>query len=140
VSLYLDASVRVALFANDPFSVAARTLLRDQEPLVLVSDFAAAEFSAVIARRTRTGELTQQEARTTLANFDRWISHAANRVETASADISEATTMLRRLDTTLRAPDAIHIAIAVRLAASLFTFDRKMALSARMLGVFLVSV
>ena len=41
---------------------------------------------------------------------------------------------LRRLDLTLRTPDALHIAIAQRLAAELMTFDQKMAASARALG------
>jgi predicted nucleic acid-binding protein len=42
---------------------------------------------------------------------------------------------LRRLDLTLRAPDAINIALAQRLEATLFTFDAKMAGAAKVLGV-----
>jgi predicted nucleic acid-binding protein len=40
-----------------------------------------------------------------------------------------------RLDLTLRTPDAIHIAIARRLDATLVTFDQRMATNARALGM-----
>jgi hypothetical protein len=41
---------------------------------------------------------------------------------------------LRRLDLTLRTPDALNIAIAQRVGATLATFDAKMADAARALG------
>jgi hypothetical protein len=59
---------------------------------------------------------------------------SAQRTELAPIDIAAATTYLRRLDLPLRTPDAIHIAIALRIGATLVTFDRQMAVSARSLG------
>jgi hypothetical protein len=55
--------------------------------------------------------------------------------EIATEDVVLAEAMLRRLDLNLRAPDAIHIAIARRLGATLMTFDDKMARSAHALGL-----
>jgi predicted nucleic acid-binding protein len=52
-----------------------------------------------------------------------------------TADIDAANRILRRLDVNLRTPDAIHIVIARRLQATLVTFDRIMAASARALGI-----
>jgi predicted nucleic acid-binding protein len=49
-------------------------------------------------------------------------------------DVAVATAFLRRLDLTLRAPDAIHIAIAQRVDATLVTFDQGMATAALALG------
>ena len=43
--------------------------------------------------------------------------------------------ILRRLDINLRTPDAIHIAIARRVDATLVTFDQQVAESARALGM-----
>jgi uncharacterized protein len=43
--------------------------------------------------------------------------------------------VLRRLDVNLRTPDALHIAIAQRLEATLVTFDWGMAAAARPLGM-----
>lgn len=45
-----------------------------------------------------------------------------------------AEAFVRRLDLTLRAPDAINIAIATRLGLALMTFDSGMANCARALG------
>ena len=136
MSIYLDASVLVALFTNDPLSSRADAFLRQAAPVtVLVSDFAAAELASAIARRVRTRELTDDEARLAFATFDTWIGRAAVRAETTPPDVASATTFLRRLDLTLRTPDALNIAIAQRLRATLATFDIKMAACAMALGL-----
>lgn len=46
-----------------------------------------------------------------------------------------AEAFLRRLDLTLRAPNALHIAMAQRTGAALVTFDERMAGCARVLGL-----
>jgi predicted nucleic acid-binding protein len=132
---YLDASVIVPLIAEDAHSSRAEKLLSKHEPTILVSDFAAAEMASVIARRVRTDEITREQGESVFVTFDAWATRAATRVETVPTDITAAIAYLRRLDLALRAPDAIHIALAQRLNAMLFTFDAKMALAARKLGV-----
>ena len=57
MSVYLDASVLVALFTNDPLTVRAETFLRANPLVLIVSDFAAAEFSSVIARHVRAKDI-----------------------------------------------------------------------------------
>ena len=70
------------------------------------------------------------------AVFDQFTARkAAQRVETCSADMKVAEGFLRGLNLPLRAPDALNIAIAQRIGASLLTFDVKMAASARALGL-----
>jgi predicted nucleic acid-binding protein len=109
VTVYLDGSVLVALFTNDPFTARAKAYLTANSPIMLVSDFAAAEFASAVSRRVRA--------------------------EASTADIAAATSVLRRLDLNLRTPDAINIAIADRLGATVATFDERMATAARALGV-----
>jgi uncharacterized protein len=46
-----------------------------------------------------------------------------------------AARFLRRLDLNLRAPDALNIAVAQRLGIAIATFDQRMAVAARRLGV-----
>ena len=137
MSIYLDASVLVALFTEDHFTDRATTLLASKADAVIVSDFAALEFSSVIARFVRTRSLTKEQARTVLANFDSWSEATCQRVVTDGKAISRADAFLRRMDMTLRAADAINIAIAEDLGASLMTFDDKMSAAARILGVSL---
>jgi uncharacterized protein len=67
LSVYLDASALVPLFANDALSERADAILRANQSTLIVSDFAAAEFASAIARRMRTRLLTIAEARIAFA-------------------------------------------------------------------------
>ena len=133
MKVYLDASLLVALFTNDALTARAEKFLRARAPLLIVSDFAAAEFASAVARRARMGELKPYEARSAFADFDSWTARATERIRIEPADVAGADAFLRRLDLSLRAPDAVNIAIAQRAGAELATFDDKMAKGARAL-------
>jgi predicted nucleic acid-binding protein len=134
VSFYLDASVLVALFTNDPLTARADAFLRANPSVLIISDFASAEFSSVIARHVRTKDISKSDARSVFANFDSWVGLATQRSNISAIDIIAAEALLRRLDLALRTPDALNIAIAQRVGATLVTFDKKMAASARSIG------
>jgi len=140
VSVYLDASVLVALFTEDAFTYRADAFCRTNAPILVVSDFAAAEFAAVIARHVRTRDITAEDARAVFSTFDVWTARATQRIEIQPADVTLAAAFLRRLDLTLRTPDSINIAIAQRIDATLATFDEKMAVGAALLGLPVVRV
>lgn len=140
MTVYLDASVLVSLFTSDALSGRADRYFDGALPAVLLSDFAAAEFASAVARKARTGALLVDEAHAAFAAFDAWVSTEATRVRVSPADISVADSFLRRLDLTLRAPDAVHIAMTIRLGAALATFDRAMEASARTLGCAVAEV
>ena len=135
MTLYLDASLLVALLTNDALTARAESLLRARMPILVVSDFAAAEFASAIARRVRMQELSGEEASIVFSNFDAWTARATQRADTTATDVKAAEAFLRRLDLTLRTPDALNIAIAQRIGAVLATFDEKMASSACALGM-----
>lgn len=135
VNLYLDASVIVALLTKDVFTARADAYIRSHAPILIVSDFAGAEFASVIARRVRMREVTQQTARAVFAELDAWVLRNTERAEMTTADVAAATQAVRRLDLTLRTADALNIAIAQRINATLMTLDDKMAIAARALGV-----
>lgn len=135
VACYLDTNILVALLTPDPFSERADIFLQNNAEPLIVSDFAAAEFSSAVVRRVRMREFTIEQAGIALTGFDAWFARGANRVEIGAGDVALATTYIRRLDLTLRTPDALHIAIARRVDAVLVTFDRAMAAAARALGM-----
>jgi predicted nucleic acid-binding protein len=87
VSLYLDASVLVALFVIDPASARAAGFLASHSAIVLVSDFGAAEFSWALARRVRMHDLTREDALLAFEHFDTWTTWVAGRPEITTADI-----------------------------------------------------
>jgi predicted nucleic acid-binding protein len=132
---YADASLLVSVIVPDAMSPRAHAFLTGHRPTLLVSDFGAAEFVSAVARRVRTGELTENHARAAFAALDAWIGPRGRRLATTSADIVRADALLRRLDLPLRTPDALHIAIAERHRASLATFDRQMTEAAKAVGL-----
>jgi hypothetical protein len=68
--------------------------LRGLRYSLIVSDFSAAEFSSVIARRTRTRDLRTDEARTVFSNFDTWCGRHTQLVNIESIDILGAIGLL----------------------------------------------
>lgn len=112
----------------------AERFLNGREDEFLLSNLTAAEFASLVARRVRTRDFTVDEARVALASFEAWIRLSIRSVEVSTADVSAAIGFLQRLDLPLRTLDAIHIALAQRVDATLVTFDRQMATSARALG------
>lgn len=134
LTVYLDASVIVPLFMRDALTDRARQYLRNARPALLVSDLGAAEFSSAVARKVRMGELSTDEAQAAFSTFDIWIASETGRAQISPDDAPMAERFIRRLDLTLRAPDAMHIAMALRLGATLATFDKAMEDSARALG------
>jgi predicted nucleic acid-binding protein len=139
LSVYLDGSVLVPLFAEDPLSDRAAASLRRRPAVLIVSDFAATEFASAIARLARIGDIALDDARDAFAAFDIWTSRETERAEMTTSDVRAAATFIRRLDLTLRAPDAIHIALAQRRGAELLTFDKRMAAAARALGTKVIA-
>lgn len=133
MNLYLDASVLVPLFVSEARSDDAQAGLQGRA--LFISDLAAAEFSAAISRRVRTGDLGVEQAPAAFATFDAWSARAANRVPLETGDLLSTIALVRRLDLHLRTADAVNLAIVQRLGAEIFTFDKKMAEAARSLGL-----
>jgi len=94
VSIYLDVNVIVPLFAVDLFSNRAEKALRNLDDDLVVSDFSAAEFSSVIARRVRTRDLRAEEARTAFSNFDSWCARYTRRLEIDTIDVTGASSLI----------------------------------------------
>lgn len=132
-----SADVLVSLFVRDTHSARADRTLRSLEESLAVSDFAAAEFASGIAQHVR---VAARDARTIFSEFDEWTAREALRVELTHADAGSAAALLRRLDSPLRTPDALHVAVARRLGARLMIFGKATATAARGVGVEVVGV
>ncbi|QTN20780.1 type II toxin-antitoxin system VapC family toxin [Brevundimonas sp. AJA228-03] len=130
----LDASILVSVVTRELTSSMIDAVL-DQQPPPLVSDFCVAESSAAIARLVRVGARMPVEAESLFDHLDVWVASASDRVSLDQGDIAMATDLVRRHNLVLRAPDAIHIAAATRLEATILTLDRGMARAAAALGV-----
>ncbi len=135
MSTYLDASVLLSTLIAEPATEAVYDCLGADGRELLISDFAAAEVASALSRPVRMALLTDADASARLADFDAWRAAMSSPVDIASSDARLAYIYVRGFDLGLRAPDALHLAIARRLDAALVTLDRRLATAARELGV-----
>jgi uncharacterized protein len=135
LSAYLDTSVLLPTLIAGPATEAVYDCLGAYEPELLISDFAAAEVSSALSRLIRMSMLTDADASARLADFDAWRAAMSMPVDIGPSDARLAYIYVRRFDLGLRAPDALHLAIARRLDATLITLDRRLAIAAREMGI-----
>jgi uncharacterized protein len=135
MSIYLDTSVLIPTLVEEQVSDAVNVFLVTTEQELLVSEFAAAEVASALSRLARMHLLANADALARLADFEAWRAGASSPVDVHPADARLAYAYVRRFDLRLRAPDALHLAIATRLDASLITLDRRLERAAQQLGV-----
>jgi predicted nucleic acid-binding protein len=140
LSVYFDASVLLPTLVEERASAAIDAFMLQGTQDVLVSDFAAAEVASALSRLVRTGLLGAQDAAQRLADFDIWRAALTGTADLHAVDMRLAHAYVRRFELMLRAPDALHIAIARRLDAALVTLDRRLAAAARELGLQVVEL
>ena len=135
MSISLDASVLVALFTADALTAKADAFLREHRPTVIVSNSAAAELASAVARRVRTANSKPTMRARRSPPWRRTPGRCGPRTgENIVLPTWRQRARSCAADLHLRTPDALHIAIAQRLAAELMTFDQKMAASAPVAG------
>lgn len=140
VGAYLDASVLVSLLLGEPSSAVVERWIANVELPLLVSDFAAAEVSSAVSLAVRQGRETAANGAGRLSDFDNWRMEAPTiSIALDPEDIRMADQIVRAFDLGLRAPDAVHLATAQRLNASLITLDRRLLRAASALGVEAIS-
>jgi uncharacterized protein len=95
--MYLDASVLIALFSDDPRTERGRAFLHAGLPQVIVSDYAVAEFAWAIARRAHMNQILAGDAKIVFTHFDSWVACVAQWVQTTACNIASAAAFIRRL-------------------------------------------
>jgi predicted nucleic acid-binding protein len=139
VSVYLDASVLVALVMVDALTARADAFFRANTPVLIVSTLPRPSLP-LPSRAASELEISRPMKRAgVFSAFNMWTARATLREEMVTADVRAAGAFLRRLDLSLRTADALNIAIAQRIRAALVTFDQRMAAAARALGVQVVA-
>jgi hypothetical protein len=134
MSIYLDASLVMPTLVKEDASGAVEAYLKTR-PERLISDFTAAEVASGLSRLVRTSLLTAEDGAARLADFEAWRAATSSPIEIHAADVRLAYAYVRRFELMLRAPDALHLAIARRIDATLATLDRRLANAAEELGL-----
>ncbi len=135
--LYCDTSALLKLYLPEPGSDELNEVVEGRRD-VLVSDLAVTEFISALARSLRQGSLPREAVRrlqhAILGRLDEGVYH---RVELTRDVHRRAEQFLLSLpETPLRAADALHLALAASArAASLASFDARLAAAARAIGL-----
>lgn len=127
MSVYLATSVLIPTLIDEPTSGAVGAYLIGVEEELLISDFAAVEVASGLSRLVRMGLLDAAEAAARLIDFETWRAATSVPAEVHAADVRLAYAYVRRFELALRAPDALYLAIARRLDATLVTLDLRLA-------------
>ncbi len=92
------------LFVVEATSEAVRSFFDTADEPIVVSEFAAAEFSSAVSRVSRTGEIEPAMADRHVMDFDVWREAFTTDVEIAPGDFRSATAIVRPLK--LKVPNA----------------------------------
>lgn len=120
MTVYLDTSVVVPLFLNDDHAVRVRAWAKSAGPVVF-SAWTATEFSSALSLQVRLNHLSVSERRDLEDAFDRWAK--GGRILDFQPEYFEDARDLLRKNAKLRAPDALHLAIARHADLVLATLD-----------------
>jgi uncharacterized protein len=133
-----DASVLVPLIVPEAKSTQIASEISALGSAI-VSDFAFGEVCSAISIKVRRREIELAEANIILSEFEIWVERFANRAVTEARDVATATRLVRRFELGLRMPDALYLALALRLAVPIVTLDDRQSVAARALGIRLVT-
>jgi uncharacterized protein len=132
---YIDTSVLVAYYWPEKLSRAAQAEIRKAE-CPSISPLSELEFISALALKIRTKEINEKSAQLILSLFRRHRTDNVYRVLPVEArEYAIACEWIGMFRTSLRALDALHLAVSFCNDLTLITADRSLAESAGRLGV-----
>jgi predicted nucleic acid-binding protein len=138
VGFYIDASVLFALYVRSQFTESASQAVEGRE--VVVSNWTVAEAMSAINATYRAADLSKRLAQESLSNLNGDVQERLLSVEPVhEADVVQVVQWLSVVTKrSLKAPDAIHVAIAQRLRLQFLTADYRQSQFARSVGLYVV--
>lgn len=133
---YLDTSAIIPYYREEPLSGVVQDFLVSVTPPVYISDLTGVELVSALARLVRVGDLDNGAADLIADAFAGDIkANLFMKTLLVSGHCKQAENWLSLRKTSLRALDALHLAICSKQEACLVTCDRAFFQSARQLGV-----
>lgn len=138
---YADTCLLLSLIYRDSGSEAALTWL-DQAGTeeILISHWALTEFVSAAGILVRRGDIDARLHREGLAQLRRFVAARLQVEAPIAADFERAAVWLEDYSSGLRAGDALHLSIAVRVGAVLCSADTTLLAAAARLGIAIEAV
>lgn len=129
----MDTSVLTGAYCQESGSKKAQRAIQDHEPAI--SSLTRLEFSSAIAKKVRAGTLGRDEAIRIIAEFQMHIRDGVfELLAVHEAQYALANDWMDACVTTLRALDALHLAMAHSHGLTLITADKALAKAGEQLG------
>lgn len=126
----------VAALTPEAATAQVRAWLGGQAPeALLISDWVATEISSALSLKLRTGALQPAHRAAALAAFHRMVADSLTVVTPTGLHFRNAALFVDREELGLRAADALHLAVAADLGATLVTLDQRLLRAGLALGV-----
>jgi predicted nucleic acid-binding protein len=134
--LYLDTSLVVSLIAVEPSTSAAQQWLGEQgEDELVISDWVVTEASSALSMIQRVTGLDEQARSRAERNLQALTAAVLGNVPVTRQAFRTAATTAGRADLSLRAGDALHLAVAAEHGARVATRDARQAEAGNRLGL-----
>ena len=133
-TVYVDTSLLLAAFSNEPSQPAALALLQAAQWIqVCVSDWTLAEFACALHAKVLRGETSVDVAHTIDQTIKRLLeSGALQRLPVLREDYSAVQRVTPTITCQVRGADALHLAVAARCGMTHFaSLDKTQRLAAR---------
>lgn len=126
--VYFDTSFLASYYVEDVHSEGVSAAIASLASTRLhASDWTLTEFSSLLALRCRLGDVDIEFARDTMRLFESDVAASLVLLEPARRDFERATSWLLHAPALgLRAPDALHLAIAARHDLHMYSLDRRL--------------
>ena len=136
MALYADTCILLPLFFRDASTDAALAWLEaSSSKTILISPWTRTEFASAAGIMARRGDISADLHREGFARFDRLVSArlAVEAVDTTDFDCASG--LIADYRSGLSACDSLHLALCMRLSATLCTADDTLAGAAGKVGV-----
>jgi uncharacterized protein len=133
--LYIDTCVLLALLTPEVHSAEANAFMAQAKAPLAISSWSITELHSALGLKVRSKALNQAQAELILQGFERSLAPGLLLLELEPQDFRNANACLRGWITTLRAADALHLAIASARGATLCSLDAAFVAAAQQLGL-----
>lgn len=132
---YVDTSVLVAALVGESGSDRALEWLNEQPPQNLhTSDWSVTEFSSALSVKMRTGQIGGEQRASALAAFSELLEESFSILTVSKQHFLQAARFSDRHELSVKAGDALHMAVALDARLTLCTLDRRLAQAGPLLG------
>jgi len=131
---YVDTSVLVGFVVNEVHTERIRLQMKEAGSQNVISDWTATEFYAALAFKLRTDQITPAVKQEAESFFETARNTLFATVAVRRMDFRRAAVLGSRFELGLRAGDALHLAIAQSIGATLWTVDHRLKAAAEKAG------